>query len=223
MPWTETCAMDERIRFVIEYDQDELSMTRLCAKYNISRKTGYKWLQRAAEDGLDHLHDRSRRPRRCPCQTPIEIEQAVLALRAEHPTWGPKKLLRRLRDSDDRIAWPARSTIAQILHRHGLVIARKRRCRAAPSQQPLAHCGKANVVWCIDFKGWFRTADGRRCDPLTLSDGYSRYILRCQAVDKTSALWGFVRFWRRRSGNMACRARSVATMVLRSRVARCTG
>jgi putative transposase len=188
MPWTETCAMDERIRFVVEYDQDELSMTQLCAKYGISRKTGYKWLARAAQVGLDHLHDRSRRPQRCPGQTPPEVERAVLTLRASHPTWGPKKLLRRLQDSDGQVAWPARSTIAQILHRHGLAMTRKRRHVATPSRQPLAHCDQANAVWCIDFKGWFRTGDGCRCDPLTVSDGYSRYLLRCQAVDKTSAL-----------------------------------
>jgi transposase InsO family protein len=178
--------MDERVRFVVEYERDELSMTRLCAKYNISRKTGYKWLRRAAEVGLDHLHDRSRRPHHRPNQTPSEIEHAVLSLRAAHPTWGPKKLLRRLQDGNGHTRWPARSTIAEILRRHGLVIARKRRRHAPPAQQPLAHCHGPNAVWCIDFKGWFRTGDGRRCDPLTLTDGFSRYILRCQAMDQTT-------------------------------------
>lgn len=188
MPWTETCAMDERVRFVVEHGQDELSMTQLCAKYGISRKTGYKWLRRAIESGLDHLQDRSRRPHHHPNQVAPAIEQAILSLRAAHPSWGPKKLLRRLQDGDGRTRWPARSTLAEILRRHGLVTGRKRRRRAIPSQQPLSHCDGPNAVWCVDFKGWFRTGDGRRCDPLTLSDGFSRYVLRCQAVDTTTGL-----------------------------------
>lgn len=185
MPWMESCAVDQRIRFVIEYERDEVSMSELCRKYGISRKTGYKWLARALKEGLDRLGDRSRAPHRHPNQTSPEIEQAVVVLRAEHPTWGPKKLLRRLQVVDDRQTWPARSTIAELLRRRGLTHGKRRRRCATPSQQPLAHCDEANRVWCIDFKGWFRTGDGRRCDPLTLSDGFSRYLLRCQVVANT--------------------------------------
>jgi transposase InsO family protein len=119
-----------------------------------------------------------------------EIEQSVLAMRAEHPTWGPKKLRRRLQDEDKdkRIDWPARSTIAELLRRHGLVIPRRPRRRVPPRTQPFAQCGGANDLWCVDFKGWFRTQDGRRCDPLTLTDSFSRYLLRCQAVSDTGGL-----------------------------------
>jgi putative transposase len=186
MPWTETRAMDERMRFVVEYDLDDLSMTALCAKYHISRKTGYKWLSRIGECALEGFEDRSCAPRRHPNQTPAEIERAVVAMREEHPTWGPKKMLPRLQGRDRRIAWPARSTIAEILRRKGLVSPRKRRRRVPPQEQPFAPCLAPNDVWCVDFKGWFRTGDGDRCDPLTITDACSRYLLRCQAVDETT-------------------------------------
>lgn len=186
MPWTETCAMDERTRFVVEYDLDDLSMAALCVKYGISRKTGYKWLARANEMGLKRLQEFSRAPQHHPNQVAAVVEQAVVALREAHPTWGPKKLRRRLQDSDSDTSWPARSTIAELLRRKGLVVPRKRRYRATPSQQPLAHCNGPNAVWCIDFKGWFLTGDGHRCDPLTISDAFSRYLIRCQAVEDTS-------------------------------------
>ena len=186
MPWTETRAMDERMRFVVEYDLDELSMAALCARYGVSRKTGYKWLARAGELGLSQLGDRSRAPRHHPNQVCDDVEQAVVAMRGAHPTWGPKKLRRRLEDADAQASWPARSTIAELLRRKGLVVPRKPRRRATPSTQPLAHADASNAVWCIDFKGWFRTGDGRRCDPLTISDAFSRYLIRCQAVEDTS-------------------------------------
>ena len=186
MPWTETRAMDQRMRFVVEYDLDELPMAALCAKYGVSRKTGYKWLARADQMGLGQLGDRSRAPHHHPNQICDDIEQAVLAMREAHPTWGPKKLRRRLEDQNAGMSWPARSTIAQLLRRKGLVVPRKHHRRATPSTRRLADYSGPNAVWCIDFKGWFRTSDGRRCDPLTISDGFSRYLIRCQAVDDTS-------------------------------------
>ena len=186
MPWTETCAMDERMHFVVEYDLDELSMTALCAKYNISRKTGYKWLARRGDALLEVFQDRSCAPHHHPNQMSAEIEQAVLAMRQAHPTWGPKKVLRRLEVQDSQAPWPARSTIAELLRRKGLVSPRKYRKRVPPQQQPFACCDGPNSVWCTDFKGWFRTGDGRRCDPLTISDAFSRYLIRCHVVDDTS-------------------------------------
>ena len=186
MPWTETCAMDERMHFVVEYDLDELSMTALCAKYNISRKTGYKWLARRRDALLEGFQDHSCAPHHHPNQLSAEIEQAVVAMRQSHPTWGPKKVLRRLEVQDSRAPWPARSTIAELLRRKGLVFPRKRRKRVPPQKQPFACCDGPNAIWCVDFKGWFRTGDGRRCDPLTISDAFSRYLIRCQVVDDTS-------------------------------------
>jgi transposase InsO family protein len=178
--------MDERMRFVVEYDLDDLSMTGLCAKYSISRKTGYKWLARIQEAALEGFQDRSRAPHHHPNQLPLTIEQAIVAMRQSHPTWGPKKVLRRLQVEEPQKHWPARSTIAELLRRKGLIWPRKRRRRVPPQQQPFASCDGANAIWCVDFKGWFRTGDGQRCDPLTISDAFSRYLIRCQAVDDTS-------------------------------------
>lgn len=157
-------------------------MAELCRRYNVSRKTGYKWLDRYARFGLEGLRDESRAPRRHPNQVSPEVIQAVLDLRRRHPHWGPAKLRARLERIAPEAEWPAVSTMGEMLKREGLSIPRPRRRRATPALSPLAHASCANRVWCIDFKGWFRCGDGERCDPLTISDGYSRFLLRCQAL-----------------------------------------
>jgi putative transposase len=177
MPWTETCALDERVRFSVEHDLDELSMAELCRKYGISRKTGYKWVARSHVDGLTNLGDLSRAPHTHPNELATELEEAIVASRRRHPTWGPRKLRVLLKGHH---SLPAASTIGEVLHRRGLTVPRKRRRRIPPRTQPFAACGEPNAVWCADFKGWFITGDGRRCDPLTISDACSRYLLRCQ-------------------------------------------
>jgi transposase InsO family protein len=177
--------MEEKLRFVFDYERDEQNMTELCQRYGIARETGYFWLRRYRAAGLAGLVERSRAAERHRNQTPEPIERMVLELRQAHMRWGPRKLKRILeRDQPGRV-WPAVSTIGALLQRAGLVVARKKRLRTAPYTEPLAHADGANRVWCADFKGWFRTADGERIDPLTLSDAHSRYLLRCQAVEKT--------------------------------------
>jgi putative transposase len=99
--------------------------------------------------------------------------------------WGPRKLKRILERDQPGRRWPAASTMGKLLKREGLVVARKQRGKTAPYREPLAHADGPNRVWCADFKGWFRTQDGERIDPLTISDAHSRYLLRCQAVEKT--------------------------------------
>jgi transposase InsO family protein len=185
MPWKETCALDERVRFVVEYDLNELTMAELCRKYGISRKTGYKWVGRVDESGLTGLGDRSRAPHCHPNQICAELEAGIVAARHRHPTWGPRKLREILEWQPS----PAASTIGGVLQRVGLVVPRKVRRRVPPQEQPFALCGQANAVWCADFKGWFRTGDGLRCDPLTLSDAYSRFLLRCQVVPNQAHVW----------------------------------
>lgn len=186
MPWTETCAMEQRMRFALEYCRAEHSMAALCRMFRISRGVGYKWLGRYRMDGVDGLKDRSRAPKRHPNEVTPEVEQAVVAARRAHPTWGPKKLRVVLERHDPFGAWPAASTIGEILRRHGLTVPRKRRRRTPPQTQPFRACDGPNTIWCADFKGWFRTGDGTRCEPLTISDAYSRYLLRCQALTETS-------------------------------------
>jgi transposase InsO family protein len=131
------------------------------------------------------LVERNRATHRHANQTAEGIEQMALELRQAHMRWGPRKLKHILERDEPGRCWPAASTIGALLKREGLVVARKKRWRTAPYTEPLAHADEANRVWCADFKGWFRTADGERIDPLTISDAHSRYLLRCQAVEKT--------------------------------------
>jgi transposase InsO family protein len=182
MGWKETCIVEERFKFVQEYRRREESFAELCRRYEVSRKTGYKWLERYAAGGLDGLRDQSRAAHSHPNEVVVEVVEPVIALRRQHPLWGPEKLHARLKREAPEIAWPAPSTIGEILKRAGLTVPRKHRRKATPSQSPLSHATTANQVWCADFKGWFRCGDGSRCDPLTITDGYSRFLLRCQGM-----------------------------------------
>jgi transposase InsO family protein len=177
--------MEEKLRFIFEYQQGDKSMTELCQQYGISRETGYVVLRRYQQTGVAGLVNRSRAAGRHQNQTPEEIERMVLELRQAHMRWGPRKLKRVLERDEPGRVWPAASTIGAMLKREGLVVARRKRMKTAPYSEPLAHADGPNRVWCADFKGWFRTGDGERIDPLTISDAHSRYLLRCQAVEKT--------------------------------------
>ena len=176
--------MEQRVGLVEQWERGEESVAELCRRYGISRKTAYKWWTRWQAGGLEALAERSRAPHRQPNRVSAEWEQAVVEARGRHPTWGPKKLRAEL---DKLVArWgegrPARSTIGEILRRHGLSWARKLRRRASACAAPLEHATAANRVWAADYKGWFRCGDGAACYPLTISDSYSRYLLRCQAL-----------------------------------------
>ncbi len=174
--------MDEKVRFIGAVLGAQESMSELCERFGVSRKTGYKWLLRYEERGAQGLHELSRAPHRVPWAVSTAQAEAIVAVRAAHPSWGPKKLRARLAHHAPEQNWPAPSTIGELLRRQGLTRARKRRRRAVPNPGPLSAALAANDVWCIDFKGWFRTADGARCDPLTVSDGFSRYLLCAQAL-----------------------------------------
>lgn len=183
MPWRETCVMEERMAFVVEWQRGEATMAELCRRFGVSRKTGYERIERFTAEGVDGLKDRSRAPRHHPNAVPDEVVSAVADLRRRHPSWGPKKIKARLMRDDPTTRWPAESTIGEILDRNGLVVHRQRR-RHFHARSVLSPCAAANDVWGVDFKGWFRTGDGMRCDPLSASDLYSRYVLRLQAVER---------------------------------------
>ena len=183
MTWKASGVVEERMRFVLEWEAGEQTVTELCGRYGISRKTGYKILGRWQQQRVAGLPDHSRAPQRHPNQMAAEIEQAVLELRRRHPRWGPRKLRRWLQNHEPGRRWPAASTMGELLARAGLTHARRGGRKTPPYTQPLAAADAANQVWCMDFKGWFRTRDGERIDPLTLSDACSRYLLRCQAVN----------------------------------------
>jgi putative transposase len=187
MAWKETCVMDERTEFIVAWKRGLLPMTALCEAHGISRKTGYKWRDRYLAFGWDGLVDVSRARHELGHTMGAEIAAAVIALRQKHPLLGPRKLKQVLERDCPDFAWPAASTIGDLLRREGLSEARRRRRRAVPVTQPFAEARLPNDLWCIDFKGWFRTRDGQRCDPLTVSDAVSRYVLACRIVAPTLA------------------------------------
>jgi transposase InsO family protein len=153
--------------------------------YGISRVTGHEVLRRWRAEGEAGLGERSRAPLRHPNQTAAEIEALVLGLRRQHPLWGPRKLKVVLERQHPELPIPAPSTMGAMLDREGLTHRRSKRRRVEPYTQPFAPATEPNAEWASDFKGWFRTGDGMRIDPLTISDTSTRFLLRCQAVEKT--------------------------------------
>ena len=194
MVWKETCAVDERMRFGLAVEGQEEAMAAVCRRFGISRRVGYKWLSRYRAAGVAGLEDRSRAPLNHPRAGPGEIAERCLEVRYAHPSWGPVKVRAWLERRAPEVAWPAASTIGALFDRAGLTLKRRRRRRCPPRNAPFAACGAANAVWCIDFKGWFLTGDGTRCEPLTLSDAHSRYLLRCQALGRgdTEHVWALL-------------------------------
>jgi putative transposase len=182
MPWREMSPMEERLELVYEYERGLLTMTELAAQYGISRKTGYKWLARYDTNGAGGLQDRSRRPHLSPQATDPDLVEVLLAHRRRHPRWGAKKLLAVSARQQPDAAWPSRATVCTLLKQRGLIAPWRRRARSphAPAS-PLAPITAVNQTWTTDFKGEFRTGDRVYCYPLTLRDGFSRFVLRCDA------------------------------------------
>jgi putative transposase len=186
MPWSQTSPMDQKTPFIADYLRDRLSITELCECYGVSRKSGYKWLDRYLTHGPQGREERSRRPSTSPRHTPDDVVAAILEARQRHPSWGAKKLVSILSTRHPRWPWPARSTVCNILSRHGLVPKQRKRRAIGHPGKPISPIGAPNAVWSADFKGHFRTGDGRYCYPLTIADGYSRFLLGCQALSSTS-------------------------------------
>jgi transposase InsO family protein len=181
MPWKETHVMDARLDLILRIEEGD-SIAEAARQCGVSRKTAHKWIVRYAQGGVAELADHSRAPLAHPNALEDETILRVIGLRSEHPTWGPRKLMHWLLQDKPELPCPAASTIGVLLKERGLTACRRPRRPLKPYSQPLAHCTTPNRVWCADFKGWFRTGDGRRCDPLTITDGYSRYLLRTQAL-----------------------------------------
>jgi transposase InsO family protein len=182
MPWKEVEPMEEKLKFVMLAQTGRFTVSELCEQFGISRKSGHKYLSRYSAMGRAGLTENSRRPKASPGSTDESVQRLILSERRRHPTWGPKKLrvlLERVHGIENA---PARSTIGLILSRHGLSQPRKRRAgvyRVRPDH--LTEPTHANEVWTSDFKGWFLLGDGQRCDPLTVCDRFSRYVIACQA------------------------------------------
>jgi putative transposase len=193
MPWSETDAMKERTRFVLEWekrwDENEgsVNMSELCREFGVSRECGYKWVARYCEADRDlaALDERSRRPLASPTAVPDVVQDVIAEARKLKPKWGPVKLRAWLEEGYPGVCFPSSSAIAAILKRRGLVRPAKRRRRAVPIRgvsSPFPAADAPNAVWCIDFKGWFTMGDGRKCYPLTITDAFSRYVVRCEAL-----------------------------------------
>jgi transposase InsO family protein len=178
--------MDERVGFIAHHASRSWTLTELCEHYGISRKTGYKWLGRYREGGVAGLAERSSAPLVHGRGTPEAVAEAIVGLRLERPNWGPRKIVARLAAQRPEIAWPAASTAGEILKRAGLVCSRRLKRRAPPRQNGLTVPLAANHVWGVDHKGWIRLGDGKRAEPLTVTDAFSRYLVCVSATASTS-------------------------------------
>jgi transposase InsO family protein len=183
MPWKDLRVERQRLLLVQDFEEGA-SISELAEIYGISRKTAYKWLDRHEQQGVAGLADGSRRPHESPYQVSAEVEAAIVEARHRWK-WGPRKLRVKLLEQDENRHWPAVSTIASVLKNKGLTVSRRRRPRTPIQSPPYIVPIGPNVVWCADYKGYFRVGDGTRIDPLTISDAFSRFLLRCQIVERT--------------------------------------
>lgn len=182
--------MEQRERFVILAQSDRYTKKELCEHFGISRKTGDKWLSRYEAEGKKGLEERSRAPKCVANRTDAEVERLIVKEKRLHPTWGPKKLQRVLETKHGFENPPVVSTVGEVLKRNGLVKARRKRGGVFKvDRKELTEAKRSNHVYGVDFKGWFRTKDGERCDPLTVSDLYSRYLLKAEALPQATTRW----------------------------------
>jgi transposase InsO family protein len=178
--------MDQKRLFIADYLTRSFSTIELCRRFGVSRPTAYKWISRFLEQGYPGLEDQSRRPLSCPHETESRLVERILELRQRHPFWGPQKLRAILNKRHPADLWPARSTIASILNRHGCIEKKRRRTYPGHPGKPETRMKEPNETWCADFKGEFKTLDGVYCYPLTITDRCSRYLLACQGLPTTS-------------------------------------
>jgi transposase InsO family protein/transposase-like protein len=194
MPFRETSPVAERIALKREFETRVFTVSELCRRHGISRETFYVWQRRWAGGEARWFEDRSHAVAICPHTTDSWIAERIIAVRRRFAHFGPKKIKAWLEDESrrkgDGTAWPAASTIGDILKRAGLVEPQRKRRRAIAQGEVVAPAQAPNEEWSIDFKGWFRTADGRRCDPLTVTDQASRFLVEVRIVDPT---WAGVR------------------------------
>jgi len=186
--------MDERLQCVARRLAGE-AMAELCREFGISRKTGYKIFDRYQQCGIHGLTDRSRRPYRYANQLPFQVENYILNVKGEHPSWGARKIRDRLLRRFSGIPIPAKSTVHAVLDRHGLV-ERRGRVRRRAQGTPLSLGQRPNELWCTDYKGEFLVGNKKYCYPLTVTDHASRYLLLCEALESTCEALAFTAFAR---------------------------
>lgn len=182
MPFKQTHVMDERLRFVDEARRSLRSFSELCRRYDISRKTGHKWLARFEQGGFDALADQARAPHTCPWSTPLEVREVILQVRKAFPDYGAKKIRWYLEANQPELPLPSRTTIHKIIDQEGLVQPRRKRVRRWHPGRPQTFASEPNQTWTIDFKGQFRLGNRALCYPLTVQDMHSRFLLDCRGL-----------------------------------------
>ena len=186
MPFRELGRLEQRVAMLADYDTGAWSVRELCEVYGVSRETFYVLRARRASGDPAWFCERSRAAASCPHRTPAAVALAVVTARRRFPRFGPKKVKAWLERTQPGTAWPAASTIGDILKREGLVAARSRRRRGLELGQAETRVLEPNAEWACDFKGWFRTRDGMRCDPLTITDTASRYLIEVRITEPTA-------------------------------------
>ena len=172
--------MEQRIEFALKAMQT-LNFRALCQEYGVSTKTGYKWKERFIQEGLEGMANWSRRPKSSPEQLPEAEVCEIVRLKVAHLSWGPRKIRELYLRRHGEVA--SESTFKRVLERAGLTQKRRRRRSTAAGRLSSGRCGQApNEVWTVDFKGWWRSW-GKRCEPLTVRDEHSRYVLELRAMD----------------------------------------
>jgi len=188
MPWKETKVIEERMKFIVAWKEGHWNISDLCREFGISRVTGYKYIQQYEKYGLDGLKNKSTAPRSHPAAVEEKFVRLILEAREKHASWGAEKILASLMGRYPRMKnWPSVSSAGRILKRNGKIKKRKR-IKKSVYANPMSHVIEPNDVWCADFKGHFTVGDGMRCNPLTISDAYSRYLLDCKIVEKMDSI-----------------------------------
>lgn len=190
MAWRITSVEDQRKLFINYYLEEEFSFSELCKQFQISRKTGYKWVERFEVESYEGLKDQ-RRARQFQNKTNEELEKLILDVKSKRMSWGPKKILGFLMLKEPDKSWPSSTTIGNVLLRHGFQKTKEIKKRLPERKNIFSYCGQPNDLWSIDFKGWFRTKEGIKCDPLTITDSYSRFLLHCSKLplSTTEYVW----------------------------------
>lgn len=191
MPWEEVKVVDKRQEFIEFFLKKEHSFSHLCRQFGISRKSGYKWVERYENEGIEGLIDRSTAPYNQYNITSEEVIELIISIKSKFATWGPKKIHAYLLNHYQLKEYPCKTTVENLLKRNGLVAPRKYRRRLAVQASPLLNCYHPNDIWCTDFKGWSMTSDDRRFGPYTLMDADSRFLISCTQliIDNTDHVW----------------------------------
>lgn len=185
MPW-EFKKVEDKRKELIEAYESGASMTQLCKQFQVSRKTAYKWykryLMRGPEEGLKDLSKAPHHPVRVFIDNQIDM---AIDLKLKKPYWGPKKILSNLGKHHPELDWPSRAWLYEVFKDKNLVTPRRLR-RKVPATHPLGDVNNSNDVWMADFKGWFMTQDHTKCEPITITDGHTRYLIACKHMSKKS-------------------------------------